>query len=270
MASGQRHSAAIEGGPSRLRRAVLLSAGQGKRLLPLTADRPKCSLDFRGRSIVEWQIDALFEAGIEDVTVVLGYGADRVERLLGERYGGAGVRTLYNPFYQLADNLATCWIAREAMSEDFLLINGDTLFETDIVRDLAAAAEDPITLTIDHKDAYDADDMKVAQDAAGRPRRIGKRLALGEVSAESIGMTAFTGSGPDLFNEAVAHAMRRDDASSLWYLSVIDELARDGHVGAWSVGSRVWSEMDDHDDLEAVDAVVAALGGTRARATESG
>jgi len=265
MDSATMHPAAVDGRTPRLKRAVLLSAGQGKRLLPLTAERPKCALNFRGRSVVEWQIDTLFEAGIEDVTVVLGYGIDLVERLLWNRYGGAGVRTVYNPFYRLADNLATCWTAREAMEGDFLLINGDTLFEVDIVRDLAAAVSDPITLTVDHKDTYDDDDMKVIQDAGGRPRRVGKRLPPGDVSAESIGVTAFIGAGPALFNDAVARAMRRDNGLSLWYLSVIDELARAGHVAAWSVGSRRWTEMDDHDDLEAVEAIVAALDSADAR-----
>lgn len=264
MVPGTTNPTAAGGMEPRLKRAVLLSAGQGRRLLPLTADRPKCALEFRGRTFVEWQIDALFDAGIEDVTVVLGYGVDLVERLLGERYAGAAVRTLYNPFYRLADNLATCWSARAAMDDDFLLINGDTLFEVDIVRHLVAGATAPITVTIDHKDAYDADDMKVIRDGAGRPRRIGKQLPAEEVSAEAIGLTAFTGTGPVLFKEAVARALRRDDGLSLWYPSVLDELARTGEVAAWSVGSRRWSEMDDHDDLAAVEAVAAALEGAQA------
>lgn len=255
---------------TRLKQAVLLSAGQGKRLLPLTADRPKCSLDFRGRSVVEWQIDALFDAGIEEVTVVLGYGADYVERLLWQRYGASGVRTLYNPFYRLTDNLATCWVAREAMAEDFLLINGDTLFEANVAGDLIRAVENPITLTVDHKERYDADDMKVIQDAAGRPQRIGKQLPSADVSAESIGMIAFSGDGPRLFNEAVERVMRQEDALSLWYLTVVDELAQAGHVGAWSVGHRRWSEMDDHNDLDAVDGVVAAIEEAAGRMIENG
>lgn len=253
-----------------MKRAVLLSAGQGKRLLPLTSERPKCALDFQGRSVVEWQIDALFDAGIEEVTVVLGYGADLVERLLWQRYGGLGVRTLYNPFYRLTDNLATCWIAREAMAEDFLLINGDTLFESAVVADLVADLNDPITLTIDRKTTYDADDMKVVQGPDSRPARIGKQLPLAEVSAESIGMIAFAGTGPGLFNEAIERMIRQDEALSLWYLSAVDQLACTGHVGAWPVGSRHWTEMDDHDDLEAVEAVVRAMAGIDTAASQRG
>ena len=77
-------------------KAVILSAGQGKRLLPLTADCPKCILPVQGRSLIEWQIDELAKCGIDQVTVVLGFRADKVERILCERYGSQHVKTIYN------------------------------------------------------------------------------------------------------------------------------------------------------------------------------
>ena len=66
-------------------KAVILSAGQGKRLLPLTADSPKCILPIMGQTLIEWQIDELAKCGIDQVTVVLGYRADKVERILRSR-----------------------------------------------------------------------------------------------------------------------------------------------------------------------------------------
>ena len=68
-------------------KAVILSAGQGKRLLPLTADRPKCILPVQGQTMIEWQVDELDRCGIDQVTVLLGYGADKVEEVLRRRYG---------------------------------------------------------------------------------------------------------------------------------------------------------------------------------------
>ena len=68
-------------------KVVILSAGQGKRLLPMTADRPKCILPVRGQTMIEWQIDELAKCGIDQVNVVLGYAADKVEQTLRRRYG---------------------------------------------------------------------------------------------------------------------------------------------------------------------------------------
>ena len=77
-------------GTARPREAIVLSAGQGKRLLPLTADRPKCSLEVGGQWVIHWQIDALLEAGVERVRPVLeAAGEVKVERC---PYGGVTVR----------------------------------------------------------------------------------------------------------------------------------------------------------------------------------
>ena len=101
-------------------KAIILSAGHGRRLLPMTAEIPKCLLDIEGRTVVEWQIDHLLENGINNITVVVGYGACQVESLLERRYGPGRIHTLYNPFFDVADNLATVWMARTEMSGDLL------------------------------------------------------------------------------------------------------------------------------------------------------
>ena len=108
-------------------RAIILAAGQGSRLLPLTADRPKCLVDFNGRSLLDWQLDMLGRNGVDEVLVVTGFRDDQIEAALAKRTGGPRVATLYNPFYKVADNLGTMWIARDWLDGDVLTLNGDTL-----------------------------------------------------------------------------------------------------------------------------------------------
>ncbi|HSO10149.1 MAG TPA: sugar phosphate nucleotidyltransferase, partial [Desulfoprunum sp.] len=74
-------------------KVIILSAGQGKRLLPMTATLPKCLLPVQGKTIIEWQIDELHKCGIDDITVVVGYNADKVENLLQQRYGSTKIGT---------------------------------------------------------------------------------------------------------------------------------------------------------------------------------
>lgn len=250
---------------NRLRRALILSAGQGRRLLPLTADRPKCTLTLGSRSIIEWQIDALLAAGIEEIFVVLGYAAERVERLLRQTYPDAPIRTIFNPFYEVADNLASCWMAREAMREDFVLLNGDTLFESAVLERLLDSVPRAITLAVDHKSGYDEDDMKVRLDG-DRLLRVGKRLPLAEVNGESIGMMCFRGDGPRLFREALEQTMHTSIALRRWYLTVIDELAGSGVVHTQSINGLGWAEIDYPADLEAAGSLVANWDGSSAAA----
>lgn len=229
--------------------AVILSAGQGKRLLPLTTDLPKCNVFINGRSILEWQIQELLRCGIESIRVVVGFRADKVEAVLTSRFESHSISTLFNPFFSLADNLISCWVARTAMMEDFVLLNGDTLFETAVLEKLLQAPPAHITLVTDEKSHYDADDMKVITNDT-QLARIGKTLPLEQVNGESIGMIRFQGLGAQLFSSALEERVRQPEALKQWYLSLIDELAQQGHVSTLSIKGFKWAEIDNLSDLE--------------------
>jgi len=233
-------------------KAVILSAGQGKRLLPLTSDRPKCLLPLADRTVLEWQLDVLAANNVNLVTVVTGYGAELVEKMLAAREGknpAQRVTTLYNRDYATSDNLVSCWQARGEMEGDFLLINGDTIFEKAALDRLLAAGRRPVTVTISQKAAYDADDMKVKL-AGERLVRIGKDLPLAEVDGESIGMILFRGRGGAWFRDSVARALEEEAARKRWYLSVIDAMAAEDEVWTCSIAGLDWQEIDYPADLE--------------------
>lgn len=236
-------------------KAIILSAGQGKRLAPLTDDRPKCLLPLAGRSILEWQIRALATNGITDAVVVTGFRADAVEREVARlRFPGIRVRCLYNPFYAVADNVGSCFVARHEMTGEFVLLNGDTLFEPDVLTTALAGATAPVTVTIDHKARYDDDDMKVIL-ADGRLRRIGKQLPFDDIDGESIGLLVFKDDGGQRFCAGLDRRLRLEGGLRCWYLSVVDELAGDGVVGVASIHGRQWAEVDFPMDVARAEAL---------------
>ncbi|MFD1702378.1 NTP transferase domain-containing protein [Methylopila henanensis] len=233
-------------------KAIILSAGQGRRLLPLTAETPKCLIPFSGRSLLEWQVRALHAAGVMDVVVVTGFEADKVAAALDEiDLPGARLRTSHNPFFELADNLASCWIARHEMADEFLILNGDTLIAPEIAaRVLESPATAPITVTIDIKDDYDTDDMKVRAEG-DRLLAIGKTLPLDMVTGESIGFLRFTREGGRSFVTEIERLLRNEDGLKRWYLSAIDGIARyHGNVGVRSIQGLEWGELDFPADLD--------------------
>jgi len=90
------------------------------------------------------QLRAVAAAGIEEACVVVGFGAPLVEAHLRQNASpGLHVETLYNPFYAVADNLISCWVARSQMQSDFVLMNGDTLFAPSVLERLLAAVPAP-------------------------------------------------------------------------------------------------------------------------------
>jgi len=232
-----------------MNKAIILAAGQGSRLLPLTADQPKCLIEFAGKSLIAWQIESLVANGITEIAVVTGFRDQKLTAALAAiQHPGVTIRTCFNPFYKVADNLGSCWIVREEMDRDFIILNGDTLVSPEIVGRLIAGATSPITVTIDVKDAYDLDDMKVQRDG-DRLLQIGKRLEPHETNAESIGMLAFTGEGPSIFRRQVEAMMRTPEGVLNWYLKAIHALAPSGVVGTVSIEGLKWAEVDFPEDL---------------------
>jgi choline kinase len=224
--------------------------------MPLTEAMPKCCLQVDGLPLVEWQIRALAANGIKDIVVVTGFGHHVVEDVVS-RIAGVNIVTLYNPFYALSDNLGTCWVARNEMREPFVLVNGDTLFETSVLdRLLKSSSAFPITLATDHKSEYDSDDMKIVAEG-DRLLKVGKKLELEQVNGESIGMMLFNKLGAEAFVNRVEALMGGPDGLARWYLSAIDELARAGHVGICSIHGSGWCEVDDLEDLKHAQIAVA-------------
>jgi choline kinase len=249
-----------------IKKAIVLSAGQGKRLMPLTADRPKCMIPVAGRSVLAHQIDALAAAGLREIVVVVGFAAEWVEDALPALVRpGLTIRVLPNPFFPVSDNLGSCFLARTEMTEPFVLLNGDTLFEPEVLRRLLASPEAQVTVTIDRKAHYDADDMKVSTDGDVL-RDIGKSLDPEVVDGESIGLLAFRGDGPRHFADAVVRAMMSPTGLKAWYLSVVARLARQGIVKVCSIEGLGWGEIDTPDDLARVERMPFVAASSRRRA----
>jgi choline kinase len=237
-------------------KAIILSAGQGSRLGHLVDDRPKCLIEFNGRTLLDRQLDALEANGVREAVVVSGFHDELVQEAIDKRSGGPAVRTIFNPFYKVADNTGSLYMAREELAGECLVWNGDTLVSRELMRRVIANSQPGICVTIDRKDeGYDDDDMKVVEEG-GRLKAIGKRIPEG-VNAESIGLLAFRAGGAEQFREAIEQAMRTPEGTTIWYLRVINHIAQSGDVWTLDIKGDEWGEVDFPSDVEAARALTA-------------
>jgi choline kinase len=232
-------------------KVIILGAGQGKRLLPLTADVPKALLDIGGKTLAERQIEAFADCGIKDFVVVTGYAASRMSEALSGIAAARGldIRTVFNPFFAVADNLASCWLARHEMTGDFIQVNGDNVFKADLAKRLLSAPKAPVTVAINHKSKYDADDMKVMLDGT-RLTEIGKTLPIEAVDAEAIGFYIFRGEGGPRYVAQLDEAMHDPAGLKQWFPSAIGLLAKKISVATISLDGVEWCEVDFPADLQ--------------------
>lgn len=109
--------------PYRVKRAVLIAAGFGSRLVPITLNTPKPLIRVRGRRIIDSLLDAVLGAGIEEVYVVRGYLAEQFDQL---RYQYPSIKFIENPFYNEANNISSI-VAAGAVLENAYVLESDLL-----------------------------------------------------------------------------------------------------------------------------------------------
>ena len=230
-------------------KAIILAAGRGTRLSPYTQYIPKCLLDVGGVSILELQMNHIRDCGISEVVIVVGFGFERVENFL-RSYDSLGmkIKTLYNPFYQTTNSLISLWIARGEMDEDIVVMNGDDVFEIDVLDKLLSIRNEKICLPVKIKSIYEEEDMKVKLDGE-RILDIRKTITK-NISAESVGLRVFRDNGVEIIKKAIEEEMRTPGAESKWYISSIQRLIGKGYkIKAYDIEDLFWMDVDYPGDL---------------------
>jgi choline kinase len=230
---------------------VVLAAGPGRRLHPLTAALPKTLLPLTdGRTILDLALANLRSVDIEDVVVVTGFQGARVEERAGEleRRHGVRLELLFNDRAEEWNNAYSLWLAREAFRQGALLVNGDTVHPASVEATLVAARGPAIVLAVDREKPLGEEEMKVVLSDDGAVRRISKHVEAATADGEYIGVAMIEPSAATPLAEALEATWRRDP--SLYYEDGFEELVnRGGEVRAAPIGAVEWVEVDDHADL---------------------
>jgi len=154
-------------------KAIILAAGEGQRLRPLTENKPKCLVELGGRPILDWQIDVMHSCGIKDIVVVKGYQADKIVR--------EDVRYYINHDYDTTNMVMTLWCAKDELEGEVVISYGDIVYTEDVLKRLVMAPYDiSVVVDLDWQKYWQkrfADPLQDAEafkmDAQGKIRVIG-------------------------------------------------------------------------------------------------
>lgn len=237
-------------------RAVLLSAGVGSRLMPLTRNTPKSLIDIGGGyTLLERQLKALVDGGVNDVTIVTGYKSVQIEAKVAD-IDSPSIEIEYNPFYGTANNSVSAWFGLRARVEDVMLINGDDVFSSRIVERLRKSSAE-IGMAVSMKDHYDEDDMKVTI-RDGLVVDVRKTIDPARTDAESIGMTVYRGRGLRSMQDQLRRMMEDESSHQLFYLEALRSAAIDGQtIQPIECDPDEWAEIDFHPDVAFAKSIVA-------------
>lgn len=234
---------------------IILAAGKGERLMPLTRNTPKPLLVLGdGKTLLEEQMERIHSSGlIHEVVIVTGYlGAQIDAKMATLKLPDLRIRTVFNPFYEHSNNLISMWLARYEMDRDFLITNGDNLFDAAIFREFAEANPAPgIHLSVNRKSSFDDDDMKVTLHN-GIVARVSKKIPAEEAHGESPGLALIRGPRAiDAFIRVMDEIVRQPGGLNLFWLEAFNLLHEKGiPVQPWlSDFEGRWQELDFHPDV---------------------
>lgn len=237
----------IPHGSERITTALLLAAGTGSRLLPLTKESPKCMTLVSEISILSRLVENLRLQGFKKLVVVTGHLSASIESFLGTKYNGMVIEYVHSPFYKTTNNIYSLWMAREIMVEPFVLIESDLVFDPLLLNDMiypdrmAVASIDGwmngTTVIIDEENKVleFTTDTDPIQDI---------------VKYKTVNIYSFSVSSWQAISKRLDRHIK-DGKVKGYYETVFSELLNEGDLSleAVSFDERAWYEIDNIGDL---------------------
>ena len=227
-------------------RGIILAAGKGSRLNGTAGDKPKCLVKAGGETLIDRQIRALRQAGIDDIAVVVGCEADMVRRVCGH-----GVTYVENSRYAQTNSMYSLWMARPLLFEGFVVLNCDVLFHPVLLGDLVSSRHED-ALLLAYRDAdqpeFGDEEMKVKV-RCGRVAAISKQMDPAEADGENLGIVKFGPDGAallvDIMDRLIAAGGLRD-----WAPRAFHEFAQVRPLHAIGTRGFPWIEIDFPEDYQ--------------------
>jgi choline kinase len=228
--------------------AVLLVAGVGSRLRPLTDEVPKALVKVGQSSMLERAVSTLRDHGVRHFVFATGYRHEAVRMAVHAL--GIDAEFCNNPRYETTQNSISLLYCGPVLRDvGFYKLDGDVLFEREILQRLDRGSE-ALRVAVDGAHPLDAEAMKVVVGSERRILRFGKPIAVADAHGESIGIERISAAMSPLLFDAI-DALDRRGTVEKYYEDVYSGLIMQGRItaSAIEVGDLRWAEIDDHNDL---------------------
>ena len=237
---------------------LVLAAGMGKRLAPLTEERPKGLIELGGRSLLARLLDGLQAAGVRETVLVVGYRQDMIRAALGDSRRGMPLRYAVNSQFEKGPRLSL-WAGRaEFLRDDVVLADGDVLFAPALLERVVRSPESSVFLGEPHfVDTGEEINLYRAGDRVVALRRgvSGPPAVPYEAKAEWVGFVKVGRAAGAALADALDTMVREGHVDGDYEVALDGLLARHPFTMCPTAGLP-WVEIDFPQDLHAAEAEV--------------
>lgn len=242
--------------PTSSPKAIILAAGVGSRIRPLTDNCPKTLLTVGGVTILERMLTSIRTCGIDEVVIVLGYMHEQVELFVRNTFPDLNVRFVINTRYDETNTGYSLMLAADLVAgSDFVKFDGDVVFAEEILRRLLSGVEEN-RLCIDRTMQLDSEEVKVVLSGESRVARVSKAVLPGDAIGESIGIERIGVDTAVLLFAELRAMMNEADNLQEYYEGAYERLiARDVAFHAVDITGLDWTEIDTRQDFDAAEKI---------------
>ena len=241
---------------------MILSAGMGTRLMPLTKEIPKPLLEINGMTLLERMIKNCMNVGINEFIVIVGYNKEKVIELapeLEEKHS-ISIKIVENERFDVTNTSVSTYLASKNLegekADDFILINGDNVVDPQIIADIAK--RENTSLIIDNYKQLNEESFKLIIEnetfnedktiANGTIKEIGKGININSSTGEFIGVSKVAKNDIPKFNKILKELIGDDEQN--YYDFAYKTLSKISPIDFVLTNGLKWTEIDDHTDWE--------------------
>lgn len=229
-------------------KAVLLAAGLGTRLRPITNEVPKCMVPVNGMPIIEKQILNLVENGVKDIFVVAGYKREVLKAFLNEKY--PFVHVIENEVYDSTNNMFSLYMTMDFVrGSEFLLMNSDVFHDANIEAGLINSKENNMVAC--EYGRYIEESMKITVND-GTITHISKQISPEDAYATSIDVYKIGVEAGNILFDMCIDIIENQGNRNSWTEVALDQIFSKIDFYPYKIEGR-WFEIDNHDDLAAAE-----------------
>jgi len=245
---------------NKVKNAIILLAGFGSRLRPLTESTHKALIPISGQTILERQINQLLVHDVNNFHLVLGYRADDIKDFVQNNFSSKAHFTFYdNPNYEQTNTAYSLLQAVQKLADSFILLDGDVLLSDQALKKLFNGTSNSQLLCDTDKSKIDDEAVKFIINNKNEILHIGKGVPLKQAAGESIGVGLFQRDWVKILNSNLMELMKDKKNWQLYYedtmQNLIERKQAPSPLKLISTDNSPWVEVDDHNDLKKAQAL---------------